>query len=921
MNPRHLRILGLGISIGAMLVLAALESSSGKEPASTFPRAGVAELPTVNQLRQAARTNSTSAAQSETTYFGGTVWAPDSARWEAVEGGTWTFDSGVGSHFDHEAPFVQPKDSTLHALMEGWIGFDAYVISPGPSEFRRLHESDFSGSDVCVGDSAGLGGNFSFWAGFLYSEAIAAGYTGGQGYGDNWLIGIEQTFNYSGAGTVTLEFDYVVDTEPNYDFVYVLSDTTGSGEEFQLQVYDGVLSGNESLILAPGAGLPTTGAGPITIRFLFSSDYAWSDEDGSHDTVCGAFAVDNIQLSGAIVAGPMTFEDSEDGWVTYEPEFLPNGALDWSNIRHLGTFPALNDSGPCALQDSVLAFEDITRNGHANGTDVVAISPWIDLRRANLVGTERKFIEFDLYGEPILGRGGFIAANSGPAYCGPQNSIFVSVSIQCVPCWTSFPASGPSAFVTVVNFGFSEPFCTSPDQPLRFDVTTLLYMGAEQVRLSVGIYRNCFPNLSSCESCQHPSPYFDNIRFGVVGASTPTPATETPPQFDFLWGTTGEGEGQFDLPLGIAVDQTGLVYVGDRTRIQKFTADGQFLAQFGDSGTGPGQFVSARGLDFSPDGNLFITDEKLNRVQKLDNMGNYILEWGTTGTAEGQFDAPLDIAVDDSGFVYVADYRNHRIQKFTDTGVFVAAWGNGQSSAPGEFNRPGGIAVGPDGRLYVTDKGKGGRIQVFTSDGDLVRYWGSALHCNAFPGTQSFQPRPPAVDNSGNVYLGDFSLQQIQKFIPTGMFLSTWGGKGVNPGEFGQLGAIAIDRTGNLIYVVDGQEDRVTRFSYSTTGGPFPEPPTPARVFPPYPNPSSGEIRVPIQLPTGATPVHIRMDVFDLSGRLVRSLKPLLVDQGTAELRWDGLTTKGAQAAPGVYFIRIRTKDQLLGTAKIVRLR
>lgn len=61
--------------------------------------------------------------------FGGTVWDPVDGRWEAKLNDTWTFDSGIGSHYVHSAPGVDPsKNLALHALMEGWIGVD---LSPG----------------------------------------------------------------------------------------------------------------------------------------------------------------------------------------------------------------------------------------------------------------------------------------------------------------------------------------------------------------------------------------------------------------------------------------------------------------------------------------------------------------------------------------------------------------------------------------------------------------------------------------------------------------------------------------------------------------------------------------------------------------------------------------------------------------------
>ena len=58
------------------------------------------------------------------------------------------------------------------------------------------------------------------------------------------------------------------------------------------------------------------------------------------------------------------------------------------------------------------------------------------------------------------------------------------------------------------------------------------------------------------------------------------------------WGTHGDGEGQFDLPWGITVDELGDVYVADwrNDRVQKFTSEGDFVLEFGRSGAGNGEF-------------------------------------------------------------------------------------------------------------------------------------------------------------------------------------------------------------------------------------------------------------------------------------------------------------------------------------------
>jgi hypothetical protein len=61
-------------------------------------------------------------AQDDTTWYGGTAWAADSLRWEAIRGGRWSFDSGVGSSINSGSAIGKPVG--YHATMEGWTGLD-----------------------------------------------------------------------------------------------------------------------------------------------------------------------------------------------------------------------------------------------------------------------------------------------------------------------------------------------------------------------------------------------------------------------------------------------------------------------------------------------------------------------------------------------------------------------------------------------------------------------------------------------------------------------------------------------------------------------------------------------------------------------------------------------------------------------------
>ena len=114
------------------------------------------------------------------------------------------------------------------------------------------------------------------------------------------------------------------------------------------------------------------------------------------------------------------------------------------------------------------------------------------------------------------------------------------------------------------------------------------------------------------------------------------------------------------------MDGSGNVYVADtyNHRIQKFTADGTYLTQWGSGGSGDGQFQWPRGIAVDGSGHVYVADTYNNRVQKFTSEGTFLTKWGSYGTGDGQFCHHEGIAVDGSGNVYVADMYNHRIQRF-----------------------------------------------------------------------------------------------------------------------------------------------------------------------------------------------------------------------------------------------------------------
>ena len=225
------------------------------------------------------------------------------------------------------------------------------------------------------------------------------------------------------------------------------------------------------------------------------------------------------------------------------------------------------------------------------------------------------------------------------------------------------------------------------------------------------------------------------------------------------WGTRGTGEAQFNGVSHIALDDRKRVYVTDfgLDRVQKFTNDGQLLAQWGGRGTGNGQLTGPLGIAVDYQGNVYVADKVNNRIQKFSPTGVLIARWGAFGQAESQFNSPNDIAVSNQGIVYVLDTGNGRVQKFMADGSYLGQWGS-LGDRDGQFQAPLGIAVDNNGFVYVADTGND-RIQKFSSDGAFIVKWGSL---GAGDG-QFDQPVDLAVDPDGVIYVAEEGNHRIQK--------------------------------------------------------------------------------------------------------------------------------------------------------------
>lgn len=238
-------------------------------------------------------------------------------------------------------------------------------------------------------------------------------------------------------------------------------------------------------------------------------------------------------------------------------------------------------------------------------------------------------------------------------------------------------------------------------------------------------------------------------------------------------------------PIGIAVDSTGNIYIGDRdhNRVRKVSTTGIITTIAGTGAAG-----------FSGDGGD-ATAAKINH--------------------------PYGVAVDNRGNVYIADEYNFRLRMVDASGKINTIAGNGNTTYNGENNiatnaniSPGCVALDAAGNIYITEGDN--RVSKMNTAGYINTIAGTGVVGHTGdngPATLATMKVPYgiAVDNAGNVYIAEDYGACIRK-INTSGYITTIAGTGI-PGYSGDNGpatlaqlnrscGVGVDDIGN-IYIAE----------------------------------------------------------------------------------------------------------------------
>jgi len=289
------------------------------------------------------------------------------------------------------------------------------------------------------------------------------------------------------------------------------------------------------------------------------------------------------------------------------------------------------------------------------------------------------------------------------------------------------------------------------------------------------------------------------------------------------------------FPTAVAADADGNLYIADAddNRVRRMDASGTITTlagtgQYGFRGDGgqARQATLAAPSDVLPDGTGGLLVGGPYYVRRVASSGiiNRVAGSGARGSSGdggpatlARLGASIRVAIDAQGNTYVSDGSNHRIRKVTASGMIFAFAGTGTAGLAGDggpaadaqLNGPAGLAVGPEGEVYIADAGNG-RIRKVDAGGTIT---------TVASGAPLDTPTGLALDAAGNLYIADTGTHQIHRMTPDGTVSTIAGvpeggfsgdGGPAHEARFCVPSSVAVDPAGN-IFVADQCNYRVRK--------------------------------------------------------------------------------------------------------------
>ena len=269
----------------------------------------------------------------------------------------------------------------------------------------------------------------------------------------------------------------------------------------------------------------------------------------------------------------------------------------------------------------------------------------------------------------------------------------------------------------------------------------------------------------------------------------------------------------FSMVSDAAVDSKGRIFAFTRGihPVIVFDKEGNFVTSwgYGDFGVSPHLISQSHGIFIGPDDEVYLTDAWQHIVRRYTLLGDLEREWGTRGVAgvtyhKREYNMPTGVALGPEGEIYVGDgYGNRLVHKYSKEGEHLLAWGEA-GSGPGEFAVVHNIGCDKTGRVIVCDR-ENNRIQIFDPDGKHMETW-----------TDVVAPGDVWITDDNMIYVVEQGAgSRVSVWTPEGERLSRFSGA-ENNGIIQSAHGLCVDDEGS-IYVAEigapGSGQRFQKFA------------------------------------------------------------------------------------------------------------
>ncbi len=287
--------------------------------------------------------------------------------------------------------------------------------------------------------------------------------------------------------------------------------------------------------------------------------------------------------------------------------------------------------------------------------------------------------------------------------------------------------------------------------------------------------------------------------------------------FKSAFGALGSGTGQFNQPGAVAVAANGNVYVSDtkNSRVEELTPAGEYITQFGVKGSGSGELKEPEGIAVAKNGNVFVANTGGKKLDEFTENGEYVRAFSSGNV--------IAVAVSSVNNVYVLKTAtSNAVYEYTETGTSIRNFGRTTEGSGGKAEvivGPRSITVSPrHNEVYVTETGKSEEsevkesslVKIFEEEGRYVTE--GKIGSEGSGNGQFKEPDGIAVAPDGYMYIADSGNSRVQVLNAKNEYVAQYGTKGSGAGQLTSPAGVALAPNGYM-YIADTANNRIERWT------------------------------------------------------------------------------------------------------------